>query len=329
MNIYPKISIIVPVYNVERLLRRCIDSILNQSFTDFELLLIDDGSKDKSGEICDEYAIKNNRVRVFHKENGGVSSARNIGLDNAQGEYVFFVDSDDYLKHNALQIANTIEDDLLVASYEVKGFVCCDIINGCARYTKESECVDYLSKKLLEPHTLHAPWAKVYKRSIIECNNIRFVESMKLGEDLCFVFKYFSYCNSVCFTDKVMCCYVMESPRRYMLSASELITHIGNSFEIIKRVHLFNPNLNSIECKLEDMIKVLFCNAFEEFIKKQNLRQVVTQFTYIKESNCDIIPHSHYKHFLFLKVTLINVYLGAIIYYLTRLYKQLQNKYAL
>ena len=74
----PKISVIVPVYNVEKYLRRCIDSILAQAFTDFELLLIDDGSKDKSGEICDEYAVKDKRVRVFHKENGGVSSARNL-----------------------------------------------------------------------------------------------------------------------------------------------------------------------------------------------------------------------------------------------------------
>ena len=83
MNSNPKISIIVPVYNVELFLPRCIDSILNQSFADFELLLIDDGSKDKSGAICDEYADKDVRIKVFHKANGGVSSARNVGLDNA------------------------------------------------------------------------------------------------------------------------------------------------------------------------------------------------------------------------------------------------------
>ena len=84
----PKISVIVPVYNVEKYLRRCIDSILVQTFTDFELLLIDDGSKDKSGEICDEYAKKDKRVRVFHKVNGGVSSARNLGLDYAKGQWI-------------------------------------------------------------------------------------------------------------------------------------------------------------------------------------------------------------------------------------------------
>lgn len=100
----PAISVIVPVYNAEKYLHRCIDSILAQTFTDFELLLIDDGSKDKSGAICDEYADKDSRVRVFHKENGGVSSARNAGLDNVRGEWVAFLDADDYFLSNGLEI---------------------------------------------------------------------------------------------------------------------------------------------------------------------------------------------------------------------------------
>ena len=93
----PKISVIVPVYKTEAYLHRCVDSILAQTFQDFEVLLIDDGSPDRSGEICDVYAQKDRRVRVFHKENGGVSSARNCGLDNAKGEWICFVDSDDFL----------------------------------------------------------------------------------------------------------------------------------------------------------------------------------------------------------------------------------------
>ena len=114
MNKNPKISIIVPVYNAEQYLRRCIDSILNQSFTDFELILIDDGSKDKSSDICDEYAAKDSRIKVYHKENGGVSSARNLGLDNANGEWIAFVDSDDfikedYLKHMAILISKCLK----------------------------------------------------------------------------------------------------------------------------------------------------------------------------------------------------------------------------
>ena len=99
-----KISIIVPVYNVEKYLRKCIDSILNQTFRDFELILVDDGSTDSSGKICDEYSLKDSRIKVIHKENGGQSSARNMGLDVAQGEYIGFVDSDDWIEKDMYEI---------------------------------------------------------------------------------------------------------------------------------------------------------------------------------------------------------------------------------
>ena len=99
----PEISVIVPVYNVEQYLAECISSILSQTFTDFELLLVDDGSPDRCGEICDEYAGKDKRVRVFHQENAGLSCARNKGLEHASGTYIAFVDSDDYVTSTYLQ----------------------------------------------------------------------------------------------------------------------------------------------------------------------------------------------------------------------------------
>ena len=104
MNITPKISVIVPVYNAEKYLHRCIDSILSQTFTDFELLLINDGSNDGSGAICDEYAAKDSRVRVFHKENCGVSSARNLGIVNSTAEFVVLIDSDDWFALDTLEV---------------------------------------------------------------------------------------------------------------------------------------------------------------------------------------------------------------------------------
>ena len=99
----PKISVIVPVYNVEKYLNRCVNSILAQTFDDFEIILIDDGSKDSSPEICDDLAKKNDKIKVFHKENGGQSSARNMGLSAAQGEYISFVDSDDWIEPNMFE----------------------------------------------------------------------------------------------------------------------------------------------------------------------------------------------------------------------------------
>ena len=97
------VSCIIPVYNTEKYLPRCIESVLAQTFVDWEMLLIDDGSTDASGSICDEYAAKDERIRVFHKENGGISSARNVGLNYAQGEWIFFVDSDDSLPKTSLE----------------------------------------------------------------------------------------------------------------------------------------------------------------------------------------------------------------------------------
>lgn len=121
-NSSPKISVIVPVYKVEKYLRACIDSILAQTFTDFELILIDDGSPDNCGAICDEYAEKDARIRVFHKENGGVSSARNLGIERSRGEWIAFVDSDDWVESDKFskfceQIAGVNEQiDLIIGT---------------------------------------------------------------------------------------------------------------------------------------------------------------------------------------------------------------------
>ncbi|MDU2552528.1 MAG: glycosyltransferase family 2 protein, partial [Staphylococcus epidermidis] len=108
-----EISIIVPVYNVENYLKKCVESILSQTFTDFELLLVDDGSTDSSGEMCDELKRLDERIKVIHKENGGLSSARNAGIDVAKGKYLTFVDSDDYIDTHMLEVLykNMVHED--------------------------------------------------------------------------------------------------------------------------------------------------------------------------------------------------------------------------
>lgn len=128
----PEVSIIVPVYKAEKYLNRCVDSILAQTFTDWELLLIDDGSPDRSGEICDEYAKKDFRIRVIHKENGGVSSARQRGLDEAVGEYTIHVDSDDWVEPNML------EELYKKAKQDDADIVICDYFNNIG--TKQTIC---------------------------------------------------------------------------------------------------------------------------------------------------------------------------------------------
>lgn len=103
-KLMPTISVIVPIYNVEPYLHRCVDSVLEQTFADFELILVDDGSPDNCGAICDEYATKDGRVRVIHKENGGLSSARNAGIEAAAGEFILFVDADDVIHQQSVAI---------------------------------------------------------------------------------------------------------------------------------------------------------------------------------------------------------------------------------
>ena len=117
----PKISIIVPVYNVEQYLAECIESIRNQSLTDIEIILVDDGSPDNSGAICDDYARKDDRIRVIHKKNGGLSSARNAGLEVAIGEYIGFVDSDDWVDGEMYEVLykNAVENQAEIAACNI------------------------------------------------------------------------------------------------------------------------------------------------------------------------------------------------------------------
>ena len=194
MNLsYPHISVIVPVYNAEKFLNRCIDSILAQTFTVWELLLIDDGSKDRSGDICDEYAANDSRIRVFHKENGGVSSARNLGLDHAQGEWITFVDADDYVEENFLKsFEGNLDADLVVGGMEwhegngMKNVV----INSSIAYGYH-QCIKIAVEGSLSNLILLAPWGKLYRKGTIEsAKNLRFNERMQICEDTYFVYSF-------------------------------------------------------------------------------------------------------------------------------------------
>ncbi|MCM1312358.1 MAG: glycosyltransferase family 2 protein [Bacteroides sp.] len=190
------ISVIIPIYNVERYLRRCIDSILAQTFTDFELLLVDDGSKDGSGSICDEYAEKDKRVRVFHKANGGVSSARNMGLDHAWGEWITFVDSDDWVDSDYLNEYNKHFDRY--ADLYIQGFKDNEGHTMCwkEQYWEGEGIACRL--QCLEPLRLYGfVWNKLFCSSIIKENNLRFDERITMIEDTLFIHHYLFYAKSV------------------------------------------------------------------------------------------------------------------------------------
>ena len=202
----PQVSIIVPVYKAEKYFKRCIDSILNQTFSDYELILVDDGSPDNCPEICDKFAESDKRVKVIHKNNGGVSSARNAAIDIAKGEYLMFVDSDDYVENQILQY---LYDKIVKADADffLSGLVMefTDINDNVVKSIKYGmPDKEYSVKELLESIRIDfeiicisGPWCKIYKKSIIDKCNIRFNTSLNLGEDTYFNLMYLDNCEKI------------------------------------------------------------------------------------------------------------------------------------
>lgn len=196
----PKISVIVPVYNAEQYLPCCIDSIINQTLGSFELILVDDGSQDNSGAICDEYAKNDKRVTVIHKKNGGASEARNAGINTASGEYIMFVDSDDYIDENMLEdmLKKAEPDvDLIISSLNMRisdkeyNYIMPD-----ARYTVKEFLSEYYQSNF-PTICFCGPVCKFYKTELINRYNIRFDENMRVGEDSYFNFSYIKYSKNV------------------------------------------------------------------------------------------------------------------------------------
>lgn len=191
MNV-PKISVIVPVYKAEAYLHRCVDSLLAQTFTDFEILLVDDGSPDKSGEICDEYARKDSRVRVFHKENGGVSSARQCGMDYARGEYTIHADPDDWVDPTML------EELYRKAKEEDADMVICDFYeerkNKTIYVRQQPSSLDHETVLCeLFGQLFASCWNKLVRRDRYKEFGVRFPLELSCCEDLyvnvCFISK--------------------------------------------------------------------------------------------------------------------------------------------
>ena len=204
VDLSPKISVIVPVYKTEKYLPECIESILAQTFPDFELILVDDGSPDNSGKICDDYATRDSRIRVFHKENGGVSSARNLGLDNARGEWIAFVDSDDtvgekYLEHLWGGNADSAGPD--ARTLVVSGLVYLDEtgseVESLRFHAGTGPVCETFRNRELYRHGY--PFAKLFRNRTLRDAHVRFDPEVSLAEDMLFMEDYLRVADSVTF----------------------------------------------------------------------------------------------------------------------------------
>lgn len=232
-----KYSIIVPIYNRENTLKRCVDSILNQTISDFELILINDGSKDNSRKICDEYKKKDSRVVVIHQENGGVSRARNAGLEIAKGKYIVFVDSDDYVDDTYLEQLDAGDADFVSVGYTRV---------SCKKKFKREHNNKYYSLKdkgiifnLLNEEKLTYICGKKFKTEIIKNNNIKLIEGLNLGEDTCFVCEYLFYCNDLQYLNGSGYIYVCDNE-------TSLCRNRGFDEKFIEIVELFYYKLQEI-----------------------------------------------------------------------------------
>lgn len=219
----PLISIIVPVYNVEKYIRRCVDSLINQTYKNLEIILIDDGSPDNSGAICDEYAKLDNRVKVIHKENGGVSSARNVGLDSASGEYIGFMDSDDYITPDMYEVLynNMVDNDA-------------DISMGI--YALENNKGEFIShyrydvNEVFDKAQTIAEMLKQVKYTCSLCDklfsaklvgDIRFDKDISHNEDLLFLYQLMKKSNKAVYISKPMYYYCNNEESASRVSFSD------------------------------------------------------------------------------------------------------------
>ena len=259
------ISIIIPVYNVEQYLSRCVDSVINQTYKNLEIILVDDGSTDNSGKICDEYALKDNRIKVIHKKNGGVSSARNAGLDIAKGDYIGFVDSDDFIEHDMYEYLQNLiieyDADISICSIEF-------IIKNKNIYKtllKKDELLN-TNEALKVFYTQLYIYNKLFNKCIMA--DLLFDTSVKIGEDMLFCLEYLKRCNRIIYGKEVKYHYVNN-----VLSATKKTFNI-DKLTYFKSINIF------INYAKDNNLKYLF-----KKLKEQKVYHAVGFLRQIAESN--------------------------------------------
>jgi glycosyltransferase involved in cell wall biosynthesis len=269
-------SIVIPIYNVESYLGECIDSILDQTFTDFELILVDDGSKDRSSNICDKYAEKDNRIKVVHKENGGQALARNIGTNLAQGQYLIYIDSDDYIAENTFleDIHNKAGNGTDIICYKFKKYYDkTSRMAECGFSIPEFSTTDSMEKRVeclvINDAFYCAPWTKAIKLAIIRDNNVRFKDGL-LSEDQDWYYNVLFNANSIEGIDKS---YIVYRQRRNSTSNFWKIKNLTDTISIIKswKTKIESSEVNSdYKIALLNSLAKLYCNLLIGYSRYKN-----------------------------------------------------------
>ena len=245
-KVQPLISVIVPVYKVEDYLEKCIQSIINQTYNNLQIILVDDGSPDNCGKICDVYAKKDKRIEVVHKNNGGLSDARNVGINKAKGEYIAFVDSDDYIEKSMYKdmynLMKKRKADVCICNfYNVEGNN--KILKNPNKGIQEYDKISILKEILLDTKVQSYAWNKLYKKEVF--NNIKYPVGKKY-EDIGTTFYILEKCNKIIVTGK---------PEYYYLNRKDSIVNNVNEQTIIDYIELIIKRYDYIEKNLKELDK--------------------------------------------------------------------------
>ena len=285
-----EISVIVPVYNVEKYIKKCIESILNQTFNNFELILVNDGSTDKSGEICDLYLKRDTRIKVIHKNNSGVSDTRNVGIKNSLGKYIQFIDPDDWIEKDLLMMVyKTIEkekSDVVFCGIKRERFLNGDITENIAseelvRNINKNKSYDAI--RLRNEDLFGFTWCKLFKSSIIKENNILFDKRLSLAEDEKFTCDYYRYVNKISIIRKAYYHYVIYGNERNTLCKSKINTIFDKDIIFDSWIKCISNDSKNIRINVF-LANRAFSNLYEEIwnicYSNNNRKQKVKKIKY-------------------------------------------------
>ena len=265
----PKVSVIVPIYNVEKYLEKCINSLLSQTLEDIQIILVNDGSKDNSGNIAKEYE-KNNKNRIIYveKENGGLSDARNYGLKYATGDFIAFLDSDDYIEKNAY------EEMYNKAIKENADYVECDFIWEFPNKIRVDKQYPYKNKKEMLSFVRVVAWNKLIKRQLITDNNLEFPKGLRY-EDIEFTYKLIPFVNKFAYVDKPFIHYVQREGSIANVQnerTAEIFTVLDNVIEFYKKNNIYEKYRDELEY---NYARYLLCSSLKRMckIKDKTIRE--------------------------------------------------------
>lgn len=311
----PKVSVVIPVYNTEKYLRACLSSLVNQTYSNIEIIIINDGSSDDSGLICEEYSKSDERITFIDKDNEGVSVARNIGITLAKGEWIHFLDSDDFLDLDAFEklinIASNTNCDVI--QFGLRRFRAGNIVgeNKPSNYREYQNLELFLRENELKPV---AAWLHFIKSSIIKNNKIRFNEKLKHNEDMLFVYSFYCHSKKIVVINDIIHNQVLREDsvshkpieikvlRDKLLFLSELCDYVRNQ-RLIKQ---YKEEIN-------ELFKVFFVTATHYREYRCYKSELQTSFRALYQKNKDILDK------VFIKIAYYNI--DLIIYPLKATHK--------